>query len=160
MADGADERDEDQLAATVLSPSLAVTHLSGTNPRAESNRPTTAPDKLGRYRVVDKLGEGGMGTVWLAHDDDLDRPLAIKLVRGDGDPRRLLREARSMARLSHPNIATVHDVGVHGDGIYVAMEYIDGPTLREWLTRRPTWPELLRVLARPARAWPPPMRRG
>ncbi len=149
MADEADRRSDDELAQTVLSDGLAATHISGSNPPSDVT--TERPEKLGRYRVVDKLGEGGMGTVWLAHDDDLDRPLAIKLVRGDGDPRRLLREARSMARLSHPNIATVHDVGVHGDGIYVAMEYIDGPTLREWLTRRPAWPELLSVLAQAGR---------
>jgi predicted Ser/Thr protein kinase len=99
------------------------------------------PQRVGRYRIVDKLGEGGMGLVYVAHDDDLDRRVAIKILRpeGDGDPKRLLREARSMARLCHPNIAAVYDVGTHADGVYVAMEYVDGPSLRAWLETPRPW---------------------
>jgi eukaryotic-like serine/threonine-protein kinase len=90
---------------------------------------------------LDKLGEGGMGLVYAAHDDELDRRVAIKILRpeGDGDPKRLLREARSMARLCHPNIAAVYDVGTHADGVYVAMEYVDGPSLRIWLETPRPW---------------------
>jgi len=94
-----------------------------------------------------------MGVVHLAHDDQLDRPVAIKLLRPgrDGDPRRLLREARSMARLSHPNIAAVHDVGTHAGAVYVAMEYVEGSTLREWMPRSHPWDERVRVLLQAAR---------
>jgi len=110
------------------------------------------PERFGRYRLIRKLGEGGMGIVHLAHDDDLDRPVAIKILHpgGEGDPRRLLREARSMARLSHPHIAAVFDVGTHGDDVYVAMEYVDGPTLRQWLETPRPWSERFDVLRQAA----------
>jgi len=102
-------------------------------------------DLIDRYVVMDRLGIGGMGVVLLAHDPDLDRVVAIKLVKSGkgGDERkrararaRLLREARAMARLSHPNIVGIHDVGTVGDRVYVVMEYVEGPTLREWRTAK------------------------
>ena len=104
----------------------------------------TDPVRLGRYRLIEKLGQGGMGVVYRAHDDDLDRDVAIKLLRpdGGGTSKRLLREARSMARLSHPNIAAVFDVGTHEDSVYIAMEYVDGPSLRVWLGEQRTFGEV------------------
>ncbi|MEM7155828.1 MAG: protein kinase [Myxococcota bacterium] len=110
------------------------------------------PTVLGRHRLVRKLGEGGMGIVHLAHDEQLDRPVAIKLLQPEGDSRRLLREARSMARLSHPHIAAVYDVGTTDDGqVYVAMEYVEGPTLRTWLKASHPWAERYEVLLQAAR---------
>ena len=102
------------------------------------------PVRIGRYRLIDKLGQGGMGVVYRAHDDDLDRDVAIKLLRpdGGGTGTRLLREARSMARLSHPNIAAVYDVGTHEESVYIAMEFVDGPSLREWLSGARTFDEI------------------
>jgi len=110
-------------------------------------------DRIGRYRLVSALGLGGMGLVFLAHDDELDRPVALKVLRpgGTGDPRRLLREARSMARLAHPHIAAVYDVGTHGVDVYVAMEYVEGPTLRGWMKSPHPWAERRDVLLQAAR---------
>src|SRR5688572_4155474 len=102
---------------------------------------------LGRYLVLERLGIGGMGVVYAAYDPDLDRKVAIKLVRPFAKRRsgeatkRLLREAQAMATLTHPNVATVHDVGTVGDKVFVAMEFVDGPSLRAWLAAEPRPPE-------------------
>src|SRR3954464_8342111 len=92
---------------------------------------------LGRYRLERTLGEGGMGVVHAAFDPDLERRVALKVLRtvdGGGEARqRLLREARAMARLTHANVVTVHEVGTAGDRDYVAMELIEGATLADWL---------------------------
>jgi predicted Ser/Thr protein kinase len=93
---------------------------------------------LGRYRLERKLGEGGMGVVHAAFDPDLERRVALKVLRstadGDTDARqRLLREARAMARLTHANVVTVHEVGSASGRDYVAMELIDGDSLADWL---------------------------
>jgi eukaryotic-like serine/threonine-protein kinase len=96
---------------------------------------------IGRFEVIGPLGAGGMGVVFAAHDPELDRKVAIKLVavgRTGSSPSsqaRLLAEAQTMAKLSHPNIVTVHEVGTHEGGVYVAMEYIDGETLDRWIAR-------------------------
>jgi adenylate cyclase len=97
---------------------------------------------LGRYAVRELLGRGGMGEVYLAHDPDLDRLVAIKVIRARAERSpasraRFQREAQALARLSHPNVVTVYDVGSMGDTIYVAMERIVGPTLSAWLAERP-----------------------
>ncbi|MFV8754530.1 serine/threonine-protein kinase [Nannocystaceae bacterium ST9] len=102
------------------------------------------PVRVGRYELVGRLGSGGMGVVHRAHDPELDRPVAVKLLRpevsADGKARaRMLREARSLAKLSHPNVITVYDVGtIDGeDGpVFVAMELVAGKDLRRWLADR------------------------
>jgi serine/threonine protein kinase len=92
---------------------------------------------LGRYELRRRIGDGGMGIVLAAHDPQLDREVAIKIVRphieDEGGPARLLDEARAVARLSHPNVVTIHDVGVHDGRIFVAMELVRGAPLRAWL---------------------------
>jgi len=94
-------------------------------------------ETLGRYKLEHALGEGGMGVVHCAFDPDLERRVALKVLRrsdGSDDARqRLLREARAMARLTHPNVVAVHEVGTAHDRDYVAMELIDGETLADWL---------------------------
>jgi serine/threonine protein kinase len=98
------------------------------------------PLEVGRYTIVRELGSGGMGIVYVAYDEQLDRRVAIKLLRSDTDgkaSRRLQREAQAMARLSHPNVVTVHEVGMHRGQVFVAMEFVDGEDLRAWLTARP-----------------------
>ncbi len=89
------------------------------------------PAIIGRYDVERLLGEGGMGVLYLARDPVIDRHVALKLLRVDGEDlrRRLMREAQSAGRLQHPNIVTVYDVGDHDGQLYIAMEYIDGDTL-------------------------------
>ena len=100
------------------------------------------PEFLGHYRVVRKLGEGGMGEVYLAHDSTLERPVAIKLITGfrtdeDTGRRRLLREAQAAAALDHPNICAVHEVRSEGDRSFIVMQFCDGETLAARLERGP-----------------------
>ncbi|MBA3465280.1 MAG: serine/threonine protein kinase, partial [Deltaproteobacteria bacterium] len=93
-------------------------------------------DTIGRYRLERTLGVGGMGVVHVAFDPDLERRVALKVLRaatGEEAAKRLQREARAMARLNHPNVVTVHEVGSVAGRDYVAMELIDGESLAEWL---------------------------
>jgi predicted Ser/Thr protein kinase len=108
--------------------------------------------RIGRFRVLRKLGEGGMGVVYAARDDELDRTVAIKLLRSDrdGDVARLQREARAMARLSHPNVAAVYDVGAHEGDVYVAMELVEGDSLRDWARSPRSWSEIRDVVLQAA----------
>ena len=98
---------------------------------------------LGRYTIIRRLGAGGMGIVYLAFDPELDRRVAVKLLQtpaaaaGSEGPARLVREAQVMAKLSHPNVITVFDVGTFGNDVFVAMEYVKGVTLREWWQSAP-----------------------
>jgi len=97
-------------------------------------------DKLGRYEIIAPLGAGGMGEVFRARDDRLDREVAIK-VMPEGvaqDPERLSRferEAKAVASLSHPNILEIHDFGTDGEITYAVTELLEGQSLREWITR-------------------------
>jgi len=93
---------------------------------------------VGRYRVDRLIGEGGMGSVYEAYDPQLDRRVALKLLlagqlAGEGAGARLSREARTMAKLSHPNVVTVFDAGEFGDDFFIAMELVPGVTLAMWL---------------------------
>ncbi|WP_224367132.1 serine/threonine-protein kinase [Hyalangium versicolor] len=106
----------------------------------------------GRYTVLDKLGQGGMGVVVAAYDSRLDRRVALKLLRRslkgegtEGEESRLVREAQAMARLSHPHVVAVYDAGTLEDGsLFIAMEYIQGRTLRRWKGQEPrTWRQVL-----------------
>jgi predicted Ser/Thr protein kinase len=98
---------------------------------------------VGRYLILDELGAGGMSVVYKAHDPDLDRTVALKLVLPFLGERAvqfrdfLLREAQALARLSHPNVVAVHDVGTFESQVFLAMEYVDGQTLRQWLKQEP-----------------------
>jgi tetratricopeptide (TPR) repeat protein/tRNA A-37 threonylcarbamoyl transferase component Bud32 len=100
--------------------------------------------RVGRYVIVGTVGEGGMGVVYAGYDPELDRKVALKVLRPERaaspDARaRLLREAQAIAKLSHPNVVAVHDAGAVGEQVFVAMEYVDGRTLRQWL-RSPSPP--------------------
>src|SRR5438067_5914182 len=130
---------------SVADPNAAT--LAGEAAPADSSGGLARGATLGRYLVVGRLGSGGMGVVYSAYDPELDRRLAIKLLRpepsgseGATEGRaRLLREAQAMARLSHPNVIAVHDVGTYQDQVFVVMELVAGVTLRAWLagTRHP-----------------------
>ena len=95
----------------------------------------------GRYEIIKSIGEGGMANVYLAHDNILDRQVAIKVLRGDlaNDEkfiRRFQREAKSVSDLSHPNIVEVYDVGCEEGQHYIVMEYIEGRTLKQLIQKR------------------------
>ncbi len=108
-----------------------------------------APAQIGRYRVLDRLGAGGMGVVYAAHDEGLDRVVALKILRSELAPgsagrQRLLREAQATARLAHPNVVHVFEVGQQGDQVFMAMELVRGETLRAWQTKaQRSWAEIV-----------------
>jgi serine/threonine protein kinase len=87
---------------------------------------------LGRYKLLTRVGQGGMGAVFTAFDPDLGRTVAIKLLHSGVDDQRLEREARGLAKLSHPNVIAVYDVGRAAGRLFVAMEFVQGRTLRKW----------------------------
>ncbi len=108
--------------------------------RTASDPPAIARgEAIGRYLTIERIGAGGMGVVYAAYDPELNRRVAIKVLRvaSGGESitagrARLLREAQSLARLSHPNVIPVHDVGSHEDGVFMAMELVEGVTLGAW----------------------------
>jgi len=111
--------------------------------------------EISRYLVLDELGAGAMGVVYKAHDPDLGRLVALKLVHvGSAAARttRLLREAQAIARVAHPNIVAIFDVGIVDDQVFIAMEYIEGPRLRDWMSAGPrSLREILSVFEQCAR---------
>ncbi len=115
------------------------------------------PSAIGPFVVLDKLGEGAMGVVYAGYDRSLDRKVALKLVRRQlldkpAVRARMTREAQAMARLSNPHVVQVYQVGEHDGGIYVAMEFIDGQTLGQWLQGGPRgWQAVLRVVSEAGR---------
>ena len=137
--DAVDTRADDTIDATV-----------GQGP----GTPLYAGAQLGRYEVVEKIGAGGMGEVYRARDPQLHREVALKLVkprfmrgRGGAEHRaRLLREARAMAQLTHPNVVRVYDVGEYDDGVFLAMELVEGTDAAKWCrAERPKWQRVLGV---------------
>lgn len=100
-----------------------------------------AGSTLGRYAILDKLGEGGMGTVFLARDPELDRRVALKVLNDaqkqvDVVRARFVREARLMAKLDHPNIVKVFDAGTAPEGAFIVMELVEGTSLESWLEEK------------------------
>jgi tetratricopeptide (TPR) repeat protein len=135
----------DQASATLACPPVAESDQQTLAPFPSTPAPTfpgaspgSLPEHFGRYRILRMLGQGGMGTVYLAHDTQLDRPVALKVPHfgGNADPAalgRFYREARAAATIEHPNICPVHDYG-EIDGIpYLTMGYIEGKPLAEFI---------------------------
>ncbi|MEZ4383445.1 MAG: protein kinase [Nannocystaceae bacterium] len=145
--------DSERRAKATREPGLAIAATMDVAPAApEAEVAAEAPTRIGRFTVLHELGSGSMGIVYAAYDSELDRKIAIKLVHGDRGhgyedrQRRLLREAQAMARLAHPNVVAVHEVGLHRRQVYVAMEFIAGVTLKSWLRAKDRpWPEILKV---------------
>jgi serine/threonine protein kinase len=147
ISDNATEREIGAVGDPATSETLIADSTSNASARASApavgragsgERPRRG-DSIGRFVVLGVLGEGGMGVVYSAYDPHLDRKVAIKVLRPDvmsvGDAHaRLLREAQAMAKIDHPNVVHVHEVGMLGEQVYVAMEFCDGGTLRAWLT--------------------------
>ncbi len=128
-------------------------HGEAPRPRDPSAEALERGAAVGRYVILDRIGAGGMGVVYAAYDPELDRRVALKLLRTDRFAApghlRLLREAKALARLTHPNVVAVHDAGTFGDQVFVAMELVEGETLRQWLEAGArSWREVLdRLLA-------------
>lgn len=107
--------------------------------------------KINRYTVIDRVGSGAVGIVFSAWDPKLDRRIALKVVQGDGygtaDTTERFREAKSLAKLSHPGVVTIYDVGTVGDAFFIAMEYLRGVTLGRWRTDHPDapWAEVVQL---------------
>jgi serine/threonine-protein kinase len=116
------------------------------DPDSEPNGPTPGSLIGGIYRVVRPLGSGAMGVVLLAHDESLDRRVAIKLIQPNllrTDMReRFADEARAMARVSHPNVLAIHSLGEHEDTPYFVMEFVEGKTLEQWLDEKGSPPDV------------------
>ncbi|MGE0401304.1 MAG: protein kinase [Kofleriaceae bacterium] len=111
----------------------------------------TPGGQLGRYVLLARLGAGGMGVVYSAYDPELDRRVAVKVLRRTRAGDQLREEARAIAKLSHPNVIAVHDVGEADGEVFVAMEHVDGQTVRDWMrTPRPT-AEILDVFVQAGR---------
>ena len=110
---------------------------------------------LGRFVVLEALGAGAMGTVFAAYDPRLDRRVALKVLPVGADDsngrQRLLREARAMASLSHPNVVAVYESGIHEGSVFVVMELVEGVTLRRWLETPRRWQDVLVVFAQAGR---------
>jgi eukaryotic-like serine/threonine-protein kinase len=137
---------KDELEATVPSAEFSPEELAGPDVPAPGQT-------VGRFVVVKPLGAGAMGLVLAAYDPALDRKVALKLVQQDASSdsagrQRLLREAQAMARLSHPSVVTVFEVGTLTDAVFLAMEHVDGCTLREWLAaQKRSWRAVLSLFA-------------
>ncbi|MEZ4401213.1 MAG: protein kinase [Kofleriaceae bacterium] len=135
---------------------LAMASTQGRRPSEprRSREPVVAVgDTIGRYVVLRRIGAGGMGVVFAAYDPQLDRRVALKLLRtgtglGEGEARaRLVREAQAIAQLNHPHVVAVYDVGTAAsDEVYVAMEFVEGDTLTRWLHAwERSWRDVVRM---------------
>ncbi|HEX8702001.1 MAG TPA: tetratricopeptide repeat protein [Myxococcaceae bacterium] len=142
------------LQAGAAEPASATSTLASVHALFRAERGEHAPlprgTAVGRYLVLERLGAGGMGVVYAAYDPELDRRVALKLLRTGGlglEPEAgralLLREAQAMARVSHPHVVPVYDVGTFGQQVFLAMELVEAQTLRQWLSAAPrSWREI------------------
>lgn len=154
--DGCHLRLVEAFATSVVGRSTVASPISPPR-KSGSPGPSLRPGTLvGRYTVLGLVGHGGMGQVYAAYDPKLDRRVALKLLHvdqqdGERAQERLLREAQAVARLSHPNVVVVHDVGTLDERVFVAMEFVEGTTVAEWAKAPRTWREILGVFAQAAR---------
>nr|MCH9687629.1 serine/threonine protein kinase [Deltaproteobacteria bacterium] len=108
------------------------------------NTDVAAGQHIGRFLVINKVGHGGMGAVYAAYDEQLDRKVAVKVMRVEGlptedDRQRFVREAQALARVSHPNVVTIHEVGKANGALFLATEFLQGQHLGEWQRTNPGW---------------------
>ncbi|MBC8072347.1 MAG: serine/threonine protein kinase, partial [Deltaproteobacteria bacterium] len=126
----------------------------GVNDAAGSSPSLRRGESVGRYVIVDRIGAGAMGVVHSAYDPDLDRRIALKLLAqaSTSGIDRMVREAQAAAKVVHPNVVAVHDVGAHGARMFVAMELVEGQSLAQWLEQAAhPWREVLAMLIQAGR---------
>ena len=154
-----DERTEVEAHVATCDPCTELVTFAASDQSRRSRVPEGRPfigslvpgSRVDRYQILGAVGRGGMGEVYAAYHPDLDRRIALKVVgeSGAGAPERrarLLREARAIARLSHPNVIAVHDAGTVGERVYIAMEFVEGETVDAWLRAQPRgWREVVDV---------------
>jgi len=121
-----------------------ATRTVGVSPSPEAPEVLPPGTRIGRYILIEHIGSGATGAVHRAFDPDLNRPIALKLMatcatstepEAEAERARVLREAQALARLSHPNVVTIHDVGIESSFVFLAMELVEGETLRTWIRR-------------------------
>jgi serine/threonine protein kinase/tetratricopeptide (TPR) repeat protein len=121
-----------------------------TLPTSDGETPFKPGERIGRYVLLSLIGQGGMSIVYLAYDPELDRKVALKLLRmgllNREGKARLTREAQALARLSHPNVVPVYDVGAFRDQTFVTMEFVEGVSLKRWLREARTWREVVPIM--------------
>ncbi len=143
---GPNDSDDDRTVVDVSAP---------TSQRAPRDQVPTAGARMGRYVLLEEVGSGGMGVVMAAWDRELDRRVALKLLRPDlsrSGEVRMKREAQALAQLQHPSVVTVYEVGAHQGQLYIAMEYVDGETLERWAARqRGQWRRIVEMAVRAGR---------
>jgi serine/threonine protein kinase len=147
-----------------------MTKPAGDTPAFTDSLPETLPSTprgprlaadtvVGRYVIQEPIGEGGMGTVYVARDPELERWVALKVLRpelfegeaGRDGRNRLVREAHAMARINHPNVVAIYDAGVHGEQVFLATELVEGPNLWTWLRSPRDWREVLGIFLKAGR---------
>ena len=111
-------------------------------------------EKLGRYEILEEVGRGGFAIVYRARDTELDRPVALKelkpvLLQDTAWVKRFRREARAIARLDHPGIVPIYDVGQANERLFLVMRLVDGPSLEELLKKqgRLSWPKIIKIVS-------------
>ena len=153
--DGGDLAAGDKTLPGETPTNAADTDTLGAGPNSGApgdDRELQAGTEIGRYIVLGVLGSGGMGVVYAAFDPELDRRVALKLLRparraSSRARERMIREAKAMARVSHPNVVAVHDVGEHEGLVYIAMELVDGISMEDWArSERQPIDEVVRVM--------------
>jgi len=156
MADSSSTNGREKGNNTDAGGSQKTTHESGPAEHAPSSSDVDVLERgatVGRYLTLERLGAGAMGVVYAAYDPELDRKVALKFLLRQTNGRdptrqqaRLVREAKAMAKLSHPNVGSIFDVGVHENRVFLAMEYLPGGTLSKWLAaeKRP-WRQIVNM---------------
>ena len=147
-AGDSDQRSDEELAS--LTPRTRSNDWASTTGQIREVIRTPG-SHIGPYIVLDQLGLGGMGVVYSAYDPKLDRKVALKVLRYEGHDEtaavarlRLVSEGRALARVSHPNVVAVYDVGTIDAEVYVSMELVEGQTLGQWRKATPrAWPEVV-----------------
>jgi hypothetical protein len=147
-------------AALLSDATPAILPTGSLLPEGEAPAPLGRGSPVGRYILLDTLGEGGMGVVYAAYDPQLHRRVAIKVLQPGAatgsasinhPQARLLREAQALAKLAHPNVLAVHDVGTVGEQVFIALELVDGLNARQWMAQERPWREVVRVFGEAGR---------